>query len=144
MKSIIKKLFLVKEIKSKTGVLHFRRWRILSLPFLSVYIHQIYKPDEDPFLHDHPWNYFSLILKGSYIEQTPTSLNTMTPGKFVFKKATNFHKIQKVLAPTVTLFCTGRRLRDWGYNIPPPNNTLNWVQHEEYRRNKDLYIDLIN
>jgi hypothetical protein len=137
MESIIRKLFLEKEIKSKSGVLHFRRWRILALPFLSIYIHQIYKPDEDPFLHDHPWNYFSLILKGKYIEQTPTSLNEMTPGKFVFKNATDFHKIKEVIKPTITLFCTGKRFRDWGYSIPPKD----WIQHEEYRKNKDLYIN---
>ncbi len=39
--------FLVKEIKSKAGELHFRRWRLLQLPFFAIYIHGIYKSDED-------------------------------------------------------------------------------------------------
>jgi hypothetical protein len=68
IKKIIKKLFLAKEIISKEGVLHFRRWRIIECLLFNIYIHKIYVKDND--LHDHPWNYFSLILSGSYIEKT--------------------------------------------------------------------------
>lgn len=60
---------LVKEIKSKAGELHFRRWRLLQLPFFAIYIHGIYKSDEDLHPHSHPWSFISFILKGAYTEQ---------------------------------------------------------------------------
>lgn len=47
-------IFLIKEIKSKTGDLHFRRWRIIETPWFSIYVHGIYKADEEAHLHDHP------------------------------------------------------------------------------------------
>lgn len=132
MKKLIRKLFLAKEIKSKDGVLHFRRWRILSTPIISIYIHRIYKEDQDPYLHDHPWNYFGLIINGSYTEQTPNKLNVLMPGAFAFKKATDFHKIQKLNTDSVTtLFITGRRIREWGYKIYGY-----WVPNQYYRFNK--------
>ncbi len=64
---------LIKEIKSKEGVLHFRRWNILTVSnrFInfSIYLHGIYKEDQDPHLHNHPWNIATIILWGSYIEE---------------------------------------------------------------------------
>lgn len=69
MNSLFKILFLAKEIKSKTGELHFRRYRLFWTPWFALYIHRIYKADEDPYPHSHPWNFISLILNGGYIEE---------------------------------------------------------------------------
>lgn len=65
---IIRFLFLVKEIKSRYGHVHFRRYRLLSTPWFSIYIHHILKSDEDKDPHDHPFNFSSLILSGAYQE----------------------------------------------------------------------------
>ena len=59
--NLIRKLFLVKEIKSKAGEVYFRRWRIISTPLIKIYFHGIYKADEDAHLHNHPWNFISII-----------------------------------------------------------------------------------
>lgn len=122
---------------SRTGVLHFRRWRLLWTPWFGVYIHRIYKADDDKFLHDHPWDYFSMILKGSYTEMYCNVIVNYTrrldPGNWGFNKATRFHKIYELNSESVTtLFITCRRKRDWGYHIGQC-----WVQHEAYRKNKD-------
>ena len=61
---------LVKEIRSKKGELHFKRWRILSTPWFNIFLHFINRADEDKDLHDHPWSFWSIILKGGYIEFT--------------------------------------------------------------------------
>lgn len=137
MINIIRKLFLAKEIKSKSGILHFQRWRILSTPWFDINIHRIFRPDEDEYLHDHPWNYFGMILAGSYDEQYSdamfTGMNPMNPGSFGFNNAERFHKIYRLNTPSVTtLFINGRRRRDWGYKVD-----FLWVQHEMYRKNKD-------
>lgn len=62
------KLKPVREIRSKENVLHFRRWQILALPWGTLYLHHIARADQDEHLHNHPWNFTSLILKGGYVE----------------------------------------------------------------------------
>ena len=69
MKEVIRTFFLAKEIISKDGVVHFRRYRLLSTPWFNIYIHNILRSDEDAHFHDHPWGFFSFILnctKGGY------------------------------------------------------------------------------
>ena len=59
----------VKEIRSKNGVLHFKRYAILETSYFSVYWHKIYEHDRDIHMHSHPWAFFGIIVKGSYVEQ---------------------------------------------------------------------------
>jgi len=33
-----------------------------------IYLHHILRSDKDRHLHDHPWDYSSIILKGGYFE----------------------------------------------------------------------------
>lgn len=136
-KTIIDKLFLIKEIKSKQGVLHFRRYRLLSTRWFSIYIHKIYKSDQDLHLHDHPWNYFNMILKGGYIEETIENnckkKNVMIHYRYSFRKATQCHKILHMITPCVTtLFITGKSYRTWGYQV---NDA--WIDHMTYRELKN-------
>lgn len=124
---------LIKEIKSKDGVLHFRRWAILQTKFLSIYIHGIYKEDNDKHLHNHPWNILTIILKGSYIEQL---LDTEVKRKFLhvgFRNRYQYHKIKELLSDKVfTLaFVFGKRNNKWGYAVDD-----NHIIHTVYRKNK--------
>lgn len=139
---LFRKLFLAKEIKSKAGVLHFQRWRIVYTPWFAVYIHRIFKSDSDLFMHDHPWDYFSMVLFGSYNEITPDTMRPgqgknviLLPGFCSRRKAEAFHKIGSLNTKSVTtLFVTGRRRRDWGFMVGD-----RWIQHEQFRKNKTQY-----
>lgn len=52
-----------------TDDLH-KRWRwIPEFSWFGIYIHHITAPDPGPDLHDHPWPFVSIILKGWYVEQ---------------------------------------------------------------------------
>lgn len=109
---------LIKEIKSKTGVTHFKRWEIIKTPFFSIWLHGIYKKDEDSHLHNHPWDFISIILKGSYIEQTENGFNEMSFGKVNIRSGSKFHKIYKLKTPSIyTLFFATKVKREWGYNL---------------------------
>jgi len=131
--------FLVKEIKSRDGELHFRRWRIIETPWFSIYVHGIYKADEDKHMHDHPWNYTSIVLRGFFSERIPDPNRpnreeclVLGPSKIVRRKAEQFHKIEQLHSPTVyTLFFTGRRRREWGYRTEH-----GWIDHKTYRKQK--------
>ena len=109
-------------------------------PF-NVFLHKFLKSDPDD-LHDHPWPYATLILKGGYYEWTPmfNSNNEMIgeictwrgPGHFRTCGATSYHRIE--LDPNVecwTLFMPGPQRRDWGFLVKNK-----WIQHEEYLSNR--------
>ncbi len=109
-----------------------RKW----FPF-NVFIHKFLKSDPDD-VHDHPWPYATLILKGGYYEWIP-QFNSKGekigeqqvwrgPGSFRVCRSTSYHRIE--LKPGVTawtMFMPGPQIRDWGFLV---NNK--WVQHEKY------------
>lgn len=46
------------------------RWSLLECFGWSLKLHHILRSDEDRDLHDHPWSFLSLILRGGYWEHT--------------------------------------------------------------------------
>jgi hypothetical protein len=109
-------------------------------PF-NVFLHKFLKSDPDD-VHDHPWPYATLILKGGYYEWTPI-FNTdgrkiaekstwRGPGHFRICKSTSYHRIE--LDPNVTawtLFMPGPQKREWGFLV---NNK--WVHNDQYLTQK--------
>ena len=103
-----------------------RKW----FPF-NVFVHKFLKSDPDD-VHDHPWPYFTLILRGGYWEHTPEGKLWRQPGHFRFCSPKSLHRIE--LEPGVdtwTLFVPGPKLREWGFI-----REGEWVQHEQYLREK--------
>jgi hypothetical protein len=105
-------------------------------PF-NVFLHKFLKSDPDD-VHDHPWPYATLILKGGYYEWLPQFDNNghkiaeicvwRGPGHFRVCSANSFHRIE--LDPDIecwTMFMPGPQKREWGFLV---NN--NWIQHEKY------------
>ena len=95
-------------------------------PF-NVFLHKFLKSDPDD-LHDHPWPYATLILKGGYWETTPEGRFWRSPGHFRICKANSLHRIE--LDPSVecwTVFMPGPKQREWGFI---KNGT--WTQWEQY------------
>lgn len=124
---------LVKEIKSKEGVLHFQRWRIMETPLFNIYVHKIHKADEDRHLHNHPWNFAVLCIGGSYIEEANTKgFVFVKPWNFRYRGHRAYHKILKIVkGPVITLVLTVGRKKLWGYNVDGV-----FVDHETYRNQK--------
>lgn len=109
-------------------------------PF-NVFLHKFLKSDPDD-LHDHPWSYATIILKGGYYEWIPTydtkgrKLTEVAvwrgPGSYRVSSADSFHRIE--LDPAVTcwtLFMPGPQRRDWGFMVRDT-----WVQWEKYIKMK--------
>lgn len=136
---LIRKLFLIKEIISKDGIVHFRRYRVLSTPWFNIYIHNILQSDRDEDMHDHPFDFKSVILKGSYTEKFCRAPNfdqvetcTYYPGDVVEHKAEDCHKItlNSLFQSVWTLVFTSGRNREWGYLTKH-----GWCWHKKYRTN---------
>ena len=109
-------------------------------PF-NIFLHKFLKSDIDD-LHDHPWPYATLILRGGYWEWRPQFdadgkkigeiAKWCGAGSFRVASANSYHRIE--LDPNVTcwtLFMPGPKQRDWGFLVKNK-----WVQWEQYLANR--------
>jgi len=147
---LIRRLFLVKEIVSKEGNVHFRRYRLLATPWFNIYIHQILRSDEDKHFHDHPWHFLSYILKGSYYEKwrtypnfifeystiwsskPPPGVPKMRPRRVIKHHAEDTHSLTLLTPEVWTLVFTTGRERVWGYRLDDGS----WIDFKSYREMK--------
>jgi len=123
---------LIKEIKSKKGVVHFKRWRILTTPWFDVNIHGIYMADKDEHLHSHPWNIWTMVLWGGYNELHQNGISSRTLFNMSYRDTSEYHKIERMISKCFTLDIMSKRKSDgneWGYLVDGKH-----VQHEEYRK----------
>ncbi len=94
----------------------------------ALYLHQFLQPDH-AVLHDHPWPSASWLLSGEQHEtwkphggaaRAPAH-RELVAGKLVCRPAVHAHCLglpqdeNGNWRPAVTLFATGRRVRDWGF-----------------------------
>ena len=103
-----------------------RKW----FPF-NIFLHNFHKGDLDD-LHDHPWPFITVILKGGYWEHTPDGRFWRGAGTIRVARCHSLHRVE--LEPGVdvwTLFVPGPKLRDWGFL-----RKGEWVQHEQYLQEK--------
>lgn len=160
--SWIKDLFVIEE--NHLGAYMRRYWlfRPRDRTKMQIRFHRILRSDKGRHLHDHPWPYVSIILKGGYYELTPlssalyrndTEVEFMTiynpytekneyctfckkwykPGSILFRKATHKHRILIPENEAWTLFITGKKIREWGFDVGG-----RWVYHQEYKYDYNL------
>lgn len=116
LKEILFKLFRVLEIRSKAGVLHFRRWRLVERPLRRFFIHEIYEADADKHPHNHPWDFKALIVYGGYVEQTEEGEREVKPWMIVRKTRDQFHKVLRLRGSvSISLFYATGPYIEWGY-----------------------------
>lgn len=88
-------------------------------------VHEILRSDKDRDLHDHPFDYITLIMEGGYFEEQPKyadwpagpRISTWRgEGSLLSRRAEDPHRL---IIPegsrAVTLFMTSPRRRDWGF-----------------------------
>ena len=109
-----------------------------SFPF-NIFLHKFLKGDPDD-LHDHPWPYATLILKGGYYEWTPDfdehgiktgeTRHWRGPGHFRVSGADSYHRIELKEGVTCwTLFMPGPHRKEWGFDVEGK-----WVKWDDYLR----------
>lgn len=119
---------------------YMRRW-ILSLPFgLMVRVHHIQRADADDELHDHPFGFVSLVLRGWYVEELPAehrmqsampgglrTYTTRRPGSIARRRSHVAHRISRVSEGGVwTLVFARRGERQWGFYTA--NGWVPWTE----------------
>jgi len=122
--------------------LYLERLIIFKCAWFGIMLHKFYASDDD-CMHDHPWPFVSIILRGGYWEWTRGGDVLMSdrdgssgdrrdwyrPGSILFRGARHLHRIQLALdgRPTWSLVFTGPRVRDWGFITPK-----GWIVHWRY------------
>jgi len=103
-----------------------------DIPF-NIFLHQFMLSDE-PVMHDHPWSYFTIILKGGYYEHTPSGTFWRGPGSFRFNRG-GYHWIEcPEPGKTWTLFFRGRTKQSWGFLVD--KRWVHWQRYLEDMRKK--------
>lgn len=127
---------LVKNIVSKTGVTHFKRWCLLKTPWFTVYLDNLRAQDED-HPHQHPWDFVSVILFGAALERVwkdPNKLpsrHMLSFGKIIKRGRFYYHHIYLVRPIWALTFRTNKASTLWGYFY-----NGSWINHAAYRRLK--------
>jgi hypothetical protein len=102
------------------------RWFVIPRnPWFNIYLHKFCRDDDDRALHDHPWWFISIMLKGSYIEHRSGKPSLIRHAlSFAFRPAVAQHRIELfrddhgAIIPCWTLVITGRKKRTWGFWCP--------------------------
>lgn len=137
---------------------YLRRWYLIPRnPVFNIYLHQFLRDDDDRALHDHPWFWCSIVLRGEYFEhiiraggiarhtlRRAGSVRVASPWRAhriellpwwlasddvdVSMRPPDGHVSADLRAPCRTLFVTGPRVRNWGFHCPDRG----WVPWQEF------------
>lgn len=109
--------------------LYLRRLYLLRTPWFGVMLHWIVREDFDrDALHNHPWAFYRLVLRGGYTEQVSYAMDRTTlaepfelthrAGQFNKFPEGAYHRISSVKPHTMTLVFNGAKTRAWGFFVP--------------------------
>ena len=131
---------------------YLSRTTLLKTRWGNLYLHRFHRSDGMD-LHDHPFNFVSLILWNGYVEVTPCGKkctgtgfpawicprcgNTgyvrrrKWPGMILFRRATHAHRIELINGRrAITLIWRSPYVREWGFFCP------RWKHWRDYFREK--------
>ena len=163
------RLFTKRVIRNFQGQPYLIRYTLISTRFFRCFIHKILRSDDDRDLHDHPWNFATLLLWGRYREQVPYDSPPMFlpdgkmivkskivgPGTLVCHKAADCHRLDLQqtfkfptergdLGPVETQF-----IPVWTLFMAGPrkrdwgfHTSKGWIQWEEYIEDRKLPADM--
>jgi len=105
--------FFKRQVIERNGDPYMIRFRLIQTPWFAVYLHHILRSDVDIDLHDHPWNFWSIMLSGGYWEQVRDDQGEnrerwIAPWSIVRHRAEDYHRLV-LYRPAWTLVLCGRR-----------------------------------
>jgi hypothetical protein len=131
-----------------SGVLYMRRWRFMPDWLPGFRVHNILQSDDDRALHDHPFSFLTIILKGGYYEHLADGTKKWHGrGAILWRPAETLHRIElktisqftvydtqgkrikthRTLLPAWTFVLRSRYFRQWGFQTE-----AGWVHHKDF------------
>ena len=111
------------------------RWHLIPQNrWCNVMLHRFNGADPGRDLHDHPWDFVTIMLRGHYWESVPAAHynDVLLPFSIRYRKAEYTHAVTTVYRPTWTLVMTGRYRRQWGFHTE-----AGWVPHHRYQSQQE-------
>lgn len=125
-------------LRRADGQVYMDRWGIERSPWFGIYVHRFTAPDPGIDLHDHPWTFWSLVLKGGYTEERcdvrdaprrafAAEVGQCERGRSVHRRRFSVrslrldecHRIVSLDGPVCwTLVVHGSWRRKWGFYLP--------------------------
>jgi len=129
-------------ISSDENDVYMVRYKLFRCPWFKIFLHHILRSDEDIELHDHPWNFVSLILWEGYheINSVPDHLGVqdwprrIRAGNIVRHKAEDAHRLVLERPAWTLVLVTGKK-RHWGfYRRVNPTRSIEceWEPYEKF------------
>ena len=123
---------------------YLTRWLVSEYRGRKVFLHHFQDSDADE-MHDHPWNFVSVILSGGYWEKTPargpltwngtgpTREQWYGPGRVLVRPLNWIHSVRLPHGPggprdCWTLLYIGPKVRPWGFWCPKAG-WVPWKKH---------------
>ncbi len=110
------------KVISRDGDPYMERFYLLKFAGCALFLHRFWRSDPDG-VHDHPWAFVRLIVRGWYFEQSlDGQLRLYEAGSFLFSQAERMHAVRiddGMRGKVWTLFAHGRRWRKWGFITAP-------------------------
>lgn len=125
-------LLFVRHDIGRHGDVYLQRWEIWGTRLkcrwgFRIFVHRFLRSDYEHALHDHPWPFWSLILWPGYYEHSKRVVRWYGPFSFLRRGAKWAHRIE-IKDPCWTLFCTGEKVRSWGFHCP--KGWIHWTKFE--------------
>lgn len=128
------------------------RYILFRCAAFGFYLHHLVRSDHDRALHDHPWPFVSIVLRGGYTEihdQTLDGASTTLwhrPGSVLVRPAEWRHRFA-LTKPAWTLVIVGRRSRRWGFFVPQASPAhsprTKWCWWRQYNPNLGICEDRV-
>lgn len=93
---------------------YMRRYHLHNSSTRAIRFHHILTSDPGRDLHDHPWDFASVLLQGAYTEHTPQGSVLYEAPCVIMRKAEQLHRLE-LDAPVWTYVVCGRARRKWGF-----------------------------
>lgn len=110
-------------VREADEVPYLTRWWLVNTPLGGIAVHRMMGPDARGTLHDHPFSFVSLVLRGGYVEQRLDPLTLEVDRRRIRRwnrmRKFDAHVITRLLrVPTWTLLWIGPKRREWGFWEP--------------------------
>lgn len=131
-------------VRSSDGRTYLTRWWLIATPLFGVCVHRMTAPDARVAVHDHPFGFVSIVLRGGYRELTrhprTLELRERTVRGLNVMRTRRAHTITHLLRiPTWTLLLVGRQQATWGFwerdddaEFAERGAAWLWVRHDAF------------
>lgn len=90
------------------------RWT-LNLWLFSLRVHQWIRSDDKRFMHDHPWHFITVVVRGSYTDVSANGRDTLGVGSVRFRRATHSHYVEVDKRGAWSFLLCSMPVRHWGF-----------------------------